>query len=412
MVHSTGINFLCTFEDSNPIRMTNKQKLYSKDFVLLSLANLLMGTGFYFLIPTLPVYIVEVLGAGPGMVGYILAVYTLSAMIIRPLTGFALDTLGRKYIYLISFLAFSALLGLYVLAWSVLWLLILRFIHGFAWGAATTSSSTIIVDVVPAARRGEGIGIYGLSFTIAMAIGPILALAVLGNDNFNRMFITAMIIASGGFMLALLVKFPRYTRPENGTGLSFRKFIESHTLPMALTQLLFGLTYGGLMSFITLYAREYDVGRPGIFFTVFAFGIAASRLAAGRIFDRKGPSLLMFTGLVSGAAGFLVLGTLTTFEGFMLAAVLIGICLGVVMPTLQTMANNVVEPHRRGAANATFITAFDIGIGGGSMLLGWIAELITLKGMYLVSSGILICSVVLFFSWVLRFYLKNRILVE
>ena len=163
------------------------------------------------------------------------------------------------------------------------------------------------------------------------------------------------------------------------------------------------------MSFITLYAKEYEVGRPGIFFIVLALGIAVSRLVSGRIFDRKGPSVLMLTGLLSGASGFLVLGFLWSSFGCMLAAILLGVCMGVVMPALQTMANNVVEPQRRGAANATFITAFDIGIGGGSMLLGILAEFTSLKEMYLACAGILILSVLLFFGFVLRFYYRNKL---
>lgn len=369
-----------------------------------------MGTGFYFLIPTLPVYIVDVLDAGPGMVGYILAVYTLSAMIIRPLVGYSLDAYGRKWIYLFSFLAFAAMLGLYTLAYTFIWLMVLRFMHGFAWGAATTSASTIVVDLVPGNRRGEGIGIYGLSFTLAMAIGPVIALTIMGDGNYNRMFLSSLVLAFAGFLLVLFVRFPTYKKPVSRGKLSLSRFIEPRTLPVALVQLLFGIAYGSLMSFITLYARQYEVGQPGIFFSVFAIGIMVSRLVSGRIFDRKGPSLLMITGLVSGAGGFLVLGFIGSFSGFMLAAVLVGICMGVVMPTLQTMANNVVEPQRRGAANATFITAFDIGIGGGSMVLGLLAEFTSLKGMYLGSSGILIIAVILFFAFVLSFYKRNRVL--
>jgi MFS family permease len=371
-----------------------------------------MGTGFYFLIPTLPVYIVDVLDAGPGKVGYILAVYTLSAMIIRPLTGYSLDAFGRKGIYLLSFFAFSVMLGLYSIAYSFIWLMALRFMHGFTWGAATTSSSTIVVDLVPATRRGEGIGIYGLSFTLAMAIGPVIALAIMGEGNYRLMFLSSMLIALAGFLLVLLVKFPAYTKPEGSNRISFSKVIEPRALPMALIMLIFGLTYGGLMSFITLYAKEYNVGQAGIFFTVFALGIAVTRLVSGRIFDRKGPSLLMFTGLLAGAAGFLLLGTMTIFPGFILAAILVGVCMGVVMPTLQAMTNNVVEPQRRGAANATFITAFDIGIGGGSMLLGLLAEFTSLKSMYLASAGIMIAALLLFFMLVLRFYRRYRITEE
>jgi MFS family permease len=371
-----------------------------------------MGTGFYFLIPTLPVYIVDVLDAGPGKVGYILAVYTLSAMIIRPLTGYSLDAFGRKWIYLLSFFAFSVILGFYTIAYSFIWLIALRFMHGFTWGAATTSSSTIVVDLVPAPRRGEGIGIYGLSFTLAMAIGPVIALAIMGESNYKLMFLSAMLIALAGFLIVLLVKFPVYKKPEGSSKISLSKVIEPRALPMALIQLIFGLTYGGLMSFITLYAKEYNVGQAGIFFSVFAVGIAVTRLVSGRIFDRKGPSLLMLTGLLAGAAGFLLLGTTTVFPGFILAAILVGVCMGIVMPTLQAMTNNVVEPQRRGAANATFITAFDIGIGGGSMLLGLLAEFTSLKSMYLASAGIMIAALLLFFMLVLRFYKRFRITEE
>lgn len=386
------------------------QPLYTRNYVLLCIANLLMGTGFYFLIPTLPVYIVDVLDAGPGKVGYILAVYTLSAMLIRPFTGYALDTWGRKWIYLFSFCAFAAMLGLYTIAYTFIWLMALRFMHGFTWGAATTASSTIVVDVIPAQRRGEGIGIYGLSFTLAMAMGPVIALAIMGAGHYNRMFLSATAVAFTGLLIALLVKYPAYNPPERSGKLNFSRFIEGRTIPMSLIQLLFGLTYGGLMSFITLYAKAYEVGPPGVFFTLFAIGIAVSRIASGKIFDRKGPALLMFTGLISGAAGFAVLGITGNFAGFLSAAILVGVCMGVVMPTLQTMANNVVEPQRRGAANATFITAFDIGIGGGSMLLGLLAELTSLKSMFLISSWILALTLLLFFGFVRKFYEKKKLL--
>jgi MFS family permease len=369
-----------------------------------------MGTGFYFLIPTLPVFIVDLMGAGPEKVGYVIAMFTLSAMFIRPLTGYLLDGYGRKWIYLAAFFLFSIMLGLYIITFTFAWLMVLRFLHGFTWGAATTSSSTIVVDVVPANRRGEGIGIYGLSFTLAMAIGPVVAVAVLADGNYNRMFLSSMAIAFAGLLLVLLVRFPKYEKPIRGQKLNLSRFIEPTTLPMALIQLLFGLTYGGLMSFITLYAKEYELGQPGIFFTVFAAGIAGSRLVSGRIFDRQGPAELIFAGMTAGAGGFLSLGLMSNFTSFMLAAILVGICMGVVMPSLQTMANNVVNARRRGAANATFITAFDIGIGGGAMLLGIVAELSSYRGMFLVSSVILVASSVLFFAFVLGFYKRKRII--
>lgn len=391
--------------------MTSVQRprLFTKNYILISLANLLMAVGFYFLIPTLPVFITSQLGAGPGMVGYIIAVYTLSAMLIRPLTGYLVDSYGRKWIYIVSFFAFAAMLGFYTLVYSLIWLLVLRFMHGFTWGATTTSASTIIVDMIPPSRRGEGIGIYGLSFTVAMALAPAVALAIMGTDDFETMFLSAMAIALAGFALMLLVKFPEYSKPVTKTVFKLSGIIEPRTLPMAGIQLLYGLTYGGLMSFITLYAKEYRIDQPELFFGLFAVGIAVSRLVSGRFFDLRGPAILVLTGLLAGAVGFAALGLFVNITGFLLAAILVGVCMGIVMPTLQTMANNVVEPQKRGAANATFITAFDIGIGGGSMLLGIVAEFSSLKTMYIVSAMILVVSVVLYFGFVQGFYERKRI---
>ncbi len=389
--------------------IANDHRLWTRNFVLMSVSNLLMGAGFYFLIPTLPVFLVNQLGAGPGEVGYIIAIYTLSAMVIRPVTGYMLDAVGRKWIYIFSFMAFSLMLGLYTLVYSVAWLMVLRFMHGFTWGAATTSSSTIIVDIIPPNRRGEGIGFFGLSFTLAMAVGPVIALAIMGEDNYRALFLSAVAVALSGFFIILMVNFPEYKRPTFGKRFSISNIIEPRTMPMALVQLLFGLTYGGIMSFITLYAQESGIGKPGVFFSLFAAGIAVSRIISGRVFDRKGPAILMMTGLSSGVAGFLVLGISDTCNGFVTAAILVGVCMGIVMPTLQTMANNVVEPQKRGAANATFITAFDIGIGGGSMLLGFVAELTSLTKMYLISAGILAIALSLFFLFVIRYYKTHKI---
>jgi MFS family permease len=385
----------------------SKGVLWSKNFVRISIANLFMATGFYFLIPTLPVFIVDELGAGPGQVGYILGVYTLSALLIRPFAGYAADAWGRKWIYLISFLLFTVLLGFYVAAYSFAVLLLLRFIQGFTWGAATTSSSVLVVDIVPPSRRGEGIGIYGLSFTLAMAVGPMIALSILKHSSYNLMFASSALVAGLGFLIILGFRFPAYEKPAGYERFSLNRIIEPRTLPMALVQLVYGLTYGGLMTFITLYAKSHNIENAGVFFMVFAAGIAVSRIISGRVFDRRGPAMLMAVGLTAGASGFVLLGLTSEMSGFVAAAILAGVCMGVVMPSLQAMANNVVEPQRRGAANATFISAFDIGIGGGAMLLGLVAEMSSLEGMFLFSALLLLIALVIFFAYVMRFYKKH-----
>ncbi len=403
-------NFLCKFDKSTCLSLTSQpQTLYSRNFVLLSLSNLLMATGFYFLMPTLPIYVVDVLKGTTSEVGYILSIYTLSALGARLVTGFAVDSHGRKLIYLLAFTLFAMLLGVYAVAHTLILLLVVRFVHGLVWGASTTAASTVIVDIVPAHRRGEAIGVYGLSFTLAMAFGPLLALIVLGNNRYTLMFLTAMGCAVAGLMLTGFVRFPEYKKPAINRQFTFRNIIAPKTLPMATVQLLFGITYGGLLSFITLYARQAGMEKPGSFFAVFAAGIAVSRIVSGKVFDLKGPALPVSAGLLSGTAGFFLLGMVATPSGILASAVLVGICMGVTMPTLQAMANNVVESHQRGAANATFITSFDLGIGAGSLLLGIIAKYTGLQFLYMLCGTIVAIAFVIFRVYTLGFYRRKKL---
>ncbi len=388
----------------------NPDKLWTKDFILLGLANLLMSIGFYFLMPTLPIYVVDQLQASKGEVGYVLAAYTLSALIIRPFTGYVIDRAGRKWIFITSFLLFAFTLGTYPLASTFMLLLFIRFFHGFLWGITGTSGATLIVDVIPPARRGQGIGIYGLSMTIAMAIGPVLALIIMGKDHYNTMFFSSMFVALVGFIILIFVRYPRF-ETKNKDPFTFRNILERRTLPIALVQLLFGATYGGVVSFITLYAKEIEIRQASPFFFIFAAGIFIARLWSGKIFDRKGPKYLVLSGIILLIAGFFILSLVKNMGGYYSSAFFIGLGTGILMPTLMAMANNVVEKHRRGAANATVITAFDLGIGSGSILLGFLSERITLGYTYLSCTLILAFA---FFYFLLKGYsfYENHLIKE
>jgi len=386
----------------------NPDKLWTKDFILLGLASLLMSTGFYFLMPTLPIYIVDKLHAHKGQVGYVLAAYTLSALIIRPFTGYVVDRVGRKWVFIISFLLFALTLGIYPLASTFMLLLFLRFFHGFLWGITGTSGATLIVDVIPPAKRGHGIGIYGLSMTIAMAVGPVLALTIMGKNNYNAMFFSSMFVALAGFMVLMFVKYPRFESRNNGS-FTFKNIVEAKVLPMALVQLLFGTTYGGIISFITLYAKDINIQQASPFFFIIAVGIFISRLWSGKIFDIRGPKQLVTAGILLLIAGFLILSLVKNIWGYYSSAFFIGLGSGIIMPTFQAMANNVVDKSRRGAANATIITAFDLGIGLGSVLLGFLSEQISLGSTYLSCTLILAFAFFYFRFKAYSFYEKHRI---
>lgn len=369
--------------------------IFRGDFVLVFFASLLMFTAFYILLPTLPVFITSELKINEGQTGLILAIYTLAALLIRPFTGFMIDRYGRKYFYIIALLLFAILFTGYPLASTFALLLFVRFAQGLAWGVATTTGSTLIVDIVPAARRGEGIGLYGLAMTIPMALGPFTGIQLTQNNNYTFMFLFAGALALSGFLLTLVIRYPSV--PLIGhIPFSWRNLLESSSLPVTFNLLLINITYGGLVSFISIYALKTGIGYTGVFFIVFAAGITLARLYMGKIFDRHGPKALSVTGILLLATGYIILGFIINITGFMIAGFLLGLGSGVVFPTFQAMVNNLVPPQRRGAANSTLFSGLDLGIGLGMLITGFLAHSIGLPHTYLIYGALNVAALFYF----------------
>lgn len=388
------------------MKQTSPDTFWTRNFVFVSVANLLMSIAFYFLIPTLPIYLENVLGVSRGYVGLVLAAYTIAALLIRPLTGMAVDRKGRKMIYLISFLLFSLIFSVYVAASTLAIMLAIRIVHGLTWGVSTTAGSTVVVDIIPPARRGEGLGIFGLSMTIAMAIGPMFGLWLSASGNYPRLFIGASLLSLAGFILVLLVKYPKYNPPLRPEGLWWKRLIETTALPASLNYLIVMISYGGMLSFISIYAHEIGIKNPGLFFLVYAIGIALSRLFAGRLFDRHGPFWIAITGLVFLTAGFPILAFMKSYEGFFISSFILGFGSGIIMPTFQAMVNNLAGPQHRGAANSTLFTALDLGIGLGMIGMGISSQMIGLTYSFIACSILNLAALILFILYTQRHYFQ------
>jgi len=376
--------------------------VWTKDFTLLWISNFLMAVGFYFLLPTMPVYAVKVLGADKSQVGYIIGVYTLSAVTVRPFAGYALDSLGRKKVFLSALAVFALFIGTYYFATSLLFLLILRLLHGFSWGITTTGGGTVAADLLPPQRRGEGVGYFGLSMTLAMALGPWAGLWLMGDGRYGRLFLTAMLLVAGAFFMAGLIKFP--SLPLTRRSVSWSAFFENRVIPVSAVMFFTTLVYGGVVSFITLYSADIGIKNGGIFFLTYALAMSLVRPMAGKILDRRGPGPVIAAGFLFAITGFILLSASRGTAGFVAAAMAIGAGNGMVWPTIQTMVINMVEPQRRGVANSTYFSAVDLGIGAGSILLGWLANRTSIGTMYLASGLILIAPLGYFFLYVLKDY--------
>lgn len=374
----------------------NAHKLWTKNFILICMANLLIFTSFYFLLPTLPVFVVRVLKGDEGNVGYIIGVLSLTAVLVRPLAGFLLDAVGRKKILALAVIGFALAMVSYNLVTSMALLFALRALHGFTWGFTTTGAGTIAADVVPPHRRGEGLGYYGLSNTLAMAAGPSLGLYIINLAGFTHLFNISFGLALAGAVCILAISY-RESSPQKKAGISLETFFEPKVFSLSWIMFFTALVYGGIVSFITLYGEQIGIKNAGTYFLAYAVTLMFIRPLAGRYFDKNGPARIMAAGFICIALSFVLLFVSKGLVMFLLSAVAMGIGFGIVQPTAMAMAINRVAPFRRGAANGTIFSAFDLGIGLGSILLGLLSKFVGLSFMYLTCGFIILIPMALFY---------------
>jgi MFS family permease len=376
---------------------TMQQPLWTRNFVLICLVNFLIFTSFYFLLPTLPLLVTGVLKGDAGNVGYIIGSLSLTAVLVRPFSGYLLDTVGRKKVLCIALAGFTLAMGAYSFVASLTMLFALRILHGVVWGFTTTSTGTVATDLIPPPRRGEGMGYYGLSNTLAMAVGPALGLYILGNLGFDGLFTSSFVIAIISLLCVFGITYQDQTVVTKNEKLTIHDLFEPRVFSLAAVLFFTSFVYGGIVSFITLYGKQIGVENAGIYFIAYAITLLLTRPYAGKIFDKGGPLFLMAFGFVAMAQSFVVLFLARDATLLILSALLMGVGFSIIQPVAMAMAINRVEPFRRGAANGTIFTAFDLGIGSGSILLGFLAERVGLASMYLFCSLIVIIPTLIFY---------------
>ena len=379
-----------------------KDKLFTRDYFLMIAANFLQYFGFWLLIPILPFYLQEVFGADKASIGMLLSCYTVAALCIRPFSGYLLDTFARKPLYLLAYFLLACMFGGYLLAGTLTLFLVLRIIHGLAFGMVTVGGNTIVIDVMPSSRRGEGLGYYGLSNNVAMSIGPMTGLFLHeAGVSYSIIFGCSLAACLVGLLCVCMLRTP-YKPPVKHAPVSLDRFILIKGLPAGLSLLLLSIPYGMTTNYVAMYAKQIGiVSSSGFFFTLMAVGMAVSRLFSGRFVDKGmitqvigvGMVLVNFCFLALSACGWLASWSmgLTTFF-FMSIALLLGIGFGTMFPAYNTLFVNLAPNHKRGTATSSYLTSWDIGIGIGMLLGGYVAEILNFSMAYLLGWGLTVFS--------------------
>ena len=380
------------------------ERIWSKDFVLLILSNFLMGITYYAILSALPIYLVSDLDATKFQVGVVVGVYTIASVLMRPFSGFSLDRFGRRTIFLIGLLFYSFLFAGYLVALSITSLIVLRFAHGLAWGFTTVSGSTIAIDIVPASKRGEGIGYFALSTTLGMTVGPVIGLFVCNQWDYTALFVACCFISIASLVCAYAIKFRKRFIVGKRIRLKWDNMIDKRSILPSLNVLITMIAYGSLISFVALYGLEINIKNSSLFFLILSVGIAAARLTTGKVFDKNGPRGIITVCIILLIIGFPLLALAENEILFYTSALIIGFGNGVIFPTFQSMVQNIANPMHRGAATSTLFTAVDIGMGLGMILGGLIAQNVSISAIFWINAAVCAAGLIFFRGFVLRLY--------
>ena len=388
------------------------EKLWNKNYCKVMVANFTLFFAFYILTPLLPLYLSEHFGTTKDVIGLVLSGYTITALMIRPLSGYLVDSFPRKLVLMASFGAFAIFFAGYLAASTLLLFTIVRTLHGAPFGTLTTANATVAIDVLPSSRRTEGIGYYGLSNNLAMALGPTIGIMIYELTNsFEFIFWLALIVAFAGLLTDATVKLPAKEIVRNKQKLSLDRFFLIRGWLLGLNMVAFGFSFGVLSNYLAIYGKEVMgiTGGTGTYFMLCSVGLMLSRLQGSKALREGRVTFNAGSGMVISLIGYTLFILVPNDVGYYGSALLIGLGNGHMWPAFQNMTINVAGNNQRGTANSTILISWDIGMGLGILLGGVIAELLGYSAAFwsvvLVNSSGVLC----FFLATKQFFLQRNL---
>ena len=402
-------------------------RLWNKNYCKVMTANFSLFFAFYVLTPLLPLYLSEHFGATKDLIGLVLSGYTITALLFRPFSGYVVDSFPRKTVLMISFGLFAIFFAGYLAASTLLLFMIVRTLHGGPFGMLTTANATAAIDVLPSSRRTEGIGYYGLSNNLAMALAPTIGIFIYQlTSSFEFLFWLALIVACLGWLVDSRVTFSEKEIVRNKSKISWDRFFLVRGWLIGVNMVAFGFSFGVLSNYLAIYGKEVMgiMGGTGTYFMLCSVGLMLSRLQGSKALRKGRVTHNAASGMVISLVGytiFIALPTLAnllpltsnpsplTLIGYYGSAILIGLGNGHMWPAFQNMTINVAHNNQRGTANSTILISWDIGMGLGILVGGIVSELLGYGAAFWTVVMVNASGVACFFLATKTFFLKRNL---
>lgn len=380
--------------------MNETTRLWTKDFIIFATANFFIALTFLLLMTNLAVYAIEEFNASQSKAGLASSIFIIGALVFRIFAGKYIERIGRKKLLFGGLFLFLLATSLYFVVENLNLLLLVRFIHGAAFGITATAMATIVMSIIPRERLGEGTSYFSMSGTLAMAIGPFLGVLLSQHAGFAMVFAACTLFSVTSIIISLFSYIPeaKISKEQLEAMKGFRCFFEARAVPISIIIAIIGFSYSSILSFLTSYTIEINlIDAASVFFVIYAVFILISRPFTGRLFDRKGANVVIYPSMVLFALGLVLVSQAHHSYTLLVAGALIGLGYGTIMSCSQAIAVKESPRHRIGLATSTFFICLDGGIGIGPFLLGYLIPIVSFRGLYVTLAVAVLSCIFLYY---------------
>ena len=366
-------------------------RLWNRNYVLVMIANFLLFFSLHSLMPVLPIYLSEQLHAGRDVIGEVMGGF-VTTLLIRPFSGYLVDSFPRKKVLIVCYATFAALNFGYIVLTSVMAIAVLRTLQGFSFGSTSVSNSTVAIDVLPSVRRSEGIGYYGA-------------------PDIHFVFAVPFVSSALGLLCASMVRMQPRATVRDKAPMSLDRFFLTASVPEGITLIAFSFASTVLTTYVAIYSRQElgSYAEPGMFFLVLSAGLIASRLLTNkRVRDGKIVENVKL-GMILVTSGFLLFVAFDSAPAYFLAAAVAGLGYGTMCPSYQSMFINLAPNSRRGTANSSYLTSWDVGAGIGILSAGYIAEVSSYRTVYWLCFALCVAGLAAYYLFTSKHFLRLRL---
>ena len=387
--------------------MENNEKIWNRRFILLFITNLLVLAAFYASIPIIPIYCREI-GITGSRVGIVLTAMSVATILFRPVAGYLLDNFNRYRVYLL-FLALFCLSFPAFIAFPIFGaLIIIRLYMGAVYSVCGSATMTLAGDVLPAKKITEGISRFAFTVSIGMAVGPYVGLQVQSHMSSKASFLTIFGITVAALLCVSCcrIKYPKVERKN----FSIRDSIYGPALPFMFNMMFLMIPYGAVIAYSSILAQEKGLSSYLLYFYIFlVVGMLASKLSTQKMIDAGKHRILVYISLVILILTMISYLFLSTGVHMLAAGFFFGLGYGILQPLFQSFVTGTTPAPQRGVANATYMLSYDVGIGIGSLLMGFMQESLGLPVGFALTAIAYVIGAIVYVAYVDRYYRKLRL---